>query len=105
PLALGLLAPATAPAIERTEERAPCAASDPLRRPFFGDLHVHTRYSLDASTQGTRTRPSEAYAFAKGAPLGLQPFSASGEPGRTGPAARTLALSPGPRHTPRCGER
>ena len=27
----------------RTEERVPCAHYDPLRTPFFGDLHVHTR--------------------------------------------------------------
>ncbi|HKA15982.1 MAG TPA: DUF3604 domain-containing protein [Myxococcota bacterium] len=104
PLALALLAPATAPAIERTEERAPCAASDPLRRPFFGDLHVHTRYSLDASTQGTRTRPSEAYAFAKGAPLGLQPFSASGEPGRTVQLARPLDFAAVTDHSELFGE-
>ena len=33
---------------QRTEERAPCDAFDALRQPFFGDLHVHTRYSADA---------------------------------------------------------
>jgi uncharacterized protein DUF3604 len=103
-LVLALLAPAVAPAIERTEERTPCDASDPLRRPFFGDLHVHTRYSLDASTQGTRSRPREAYAFARGESLGLQPFSASGEPGRTVKLERPLDFAAVTDHAELFGE-
>jgi len=59
-----------------------CKHSAALRQPFFGDLHVHTRHSLDASTQGTLTTPDEAYLFAKGAELGVQPWLADGQPGR-----------------------
>ena len=36
-----------------TEQREDCASFDPLRQPFFGDTHVHTAYSFDASTQDT----------------------------------------------------
>lgn len=36
---------------------------------FFGDLHVHTRYSLDAITFGTFSGPADAYRFAMGYPL------------------------------------
>ena len=63
-------------------EAGQCENFDPLRRPFFGDLHVHTRHSLDASTQGTRTSPRQAYAFARGESLGIQPFDRDGAPGR-----------------------
>ncbi|MBU6281331.1 DUF3604 domain-containing protein [bacterium] len=56
----------------RTETREPCAGFDLLRRPFFGDLHVHTRYSADASIYGTKTGPSDAYAYARGEEI---PFS------------------------------
>lgn len=67
-------------AFERTEEREPCADHDPLRRPFFGDTHVHTALSFDAAGQGTRATPRDAYRFAQGAPLGLQPYGPNGEP-------------------------
>ena len=43
-------------------------ASDrnPLRNAYFGDLHVHTRYSFDAFIFGTLATPDDAYRYAKG---------------------------------------
>jgi len=64
-----------------TDARAPlCLAHDPAMRPLFGDLHVHTRLSLDASLQGTRLGPADAYRFARGEEVGLQPYTSGGEP-------------------------
>lgn len=83
-------APIDEPPFLRTEQRARCDHFDPLRRPYFGDLHVHTAFSLDASTQGTRNRPADAYRFARGEQVGLQPFDASGKPRRTLRLARPL---------------
>ncbi len=64
----------------RSEEREACSAWEPLRRAWFGDLHVHTSFSFDAWAQGTRATPRDAYRFARGEPLGIQPFDASGAP-------------------------
>lgn len=61
---------------------APCAEVDPLRRPLFGDTHVHTSLSLDANLQGTRLSPGDAYAFARGESVGLPPY-AGDAPSRT----------------------
>ena len=41
-------------------------SANPLRNAYFGDLHVHTRYSLDAFAFGTRVDPDAAHEFAKG---------------------------------------
>jgi len=61
------------------EARQTCANHDPLRRALFGDLHVHSTYSLDASTQDTRNTPADAYRFARGQSLGIQPYDANDE--------------------------
>ena len=68
--------------VERSEERVDCANHDPLRRPFFGDTHVHTAYSFDASNQETRNTPRQAYRFAQGERMGIQPYDADGQPQR-----------------------
>ncbi len=57
-----------------------CRAWSAERVPLFGDLHVHTRLSLDANLQGTRLGPADAYRFAKGEEVGIQPHRADGTP-------------------------
>ncbi len=55
-----------------------CADRERLRRPFFGDTHVHTGLSFDAWGQGTLARPRDAYRFARGERIGIQPYDAAG---------------------------
>ena len=80
--------PSEAPPIEDSDpwvaETFPrCAATDPLRQPFFGDAHIHTKLSLDANLQGNRMTLDDAYAFAKGDQVGIQPYNENNEPMRT----------------------
>ena len=65
-------------AIERMDQREPCASRNPLRNPYFGDTHVHTAFSYDAWGQGTRNTPRDAYRFARGEAVGIQPFDENG---------------------------
>ena len=62
------------PAFVRTENREACVNNQPLRQPFFGELHLHTQYSTDAATLDTRNTPRDAYLFAKGLKVGVPPF-------------------------------
>ena len=46
---------------------APAApAANPLKNAYFGDLHLHTGYSMDAFAFGTRTTPEDSYRYAMG---------------------------------------
>jgi hypothetical protein len=45
-------------------------------RPFFGDTHLHTSYSMDAGAFGARLGPRDAYRFARGEQL----TASSGQP-------------------------
>ena len=42
------------------------ATENPLRNPYFGELHVHTAWSLDAFVVAALNGPDEAFRFAKG---------------------------------------
>lgn len=39
---------------------------NPDRNAYFGDLHVHTEYSIDAYSFGTIATPADAYRYARG---------------------------------------
>lgn len=60
------LAAGTAFAFQRTETREPCKNYDALRQPFFGETHLHTGLSFDASIRFVPTTPKDAYRFAQG---------------------------------------
>jgi uncharacterized protein DUF3604 len=47
-------------------------------RPFFGDTHLHTSFSLDAGAFGARLGPRDAYRFARGEEV----TSSSGQPAK-----------------------
>ena len=57
---------AAPPPWQRTESRQPCDGTDPLRQPFFGDLHIHTRYSADAYIFGNPRRTARRVRFRAG---------------------------------------
>ena len=63
-------------AIEETANKVNDVPPNPLKNPYFGDLHVHTRYSFDAYVFGVNATPYDAYRYAKGQmikhPLGYE---------------------------------
>ena len=50
-------------------DSAPTPGYNAERNVYFGDLHVHTRYSMDAYLLGTEVSPDESYRYAKGETL------------------------------------
>jgi hypothetical protein len=86
------ITPGTLP-FERTECRPTCANYNPLKQAFFGETHLHTAYSFDASTIDTRNLPPDAYTYAKGGLIGLPPWadtrSGTPTPGYMGPTEVT----------------
>jgi len=63
--------PAGAPADTSADPTAPAdlPAPNPENNAYFGDVHVHTGWSFDALTNGSKTTPTDAYAWAQGRPI------------------------------------
>jgi hypothetical protein len=80
--AAGSDSPQTERPYASTEQRQPCADYEPMRRAHFGDFHVHTAWSFDASSQDTRNTPADAYNFARGGRMGIQPYDDEERPTR-----------------------
>lgn len=59
------LAPA-AWALEKHTTAGGCGTTEP--KIFWGDLHTHTAFSMDAYVLNTQQTPEDAYVFAKGGP-------------------------------------
>jgi hypothetical protein len=84
---------------------AECPNFNPQRNPYFGDLHVHTTYSLDAyAVAGTRTTPSDSYFFAKGGTIGVAPIDGYGQPQRYATLERPIDFSAATDHSEFLGE-
>jgi hypothetical protein len=77
-LALTACGGSDASVAQRLPGKGNCESFDELRQPFFGETHVHTTLSLDANTQGTRLSPDDAYGFARGETIGIQPYDEDG---------------------------
>lgn len=65
----GALLPSGGSAVETRADAMPPAPSespDPLKNAYFGDLHVHTKISVDAYLQKAMLTMADAYNFASG---------------------------------------
>jgi hypothetical protein len=58
--------PAAAPSVAAAPAAIALPAPNPERNAYFGDVHVHTGWSFDAFTNGSKTTPTDAYAWAQG---------------------------------------
>ena len=74
---MALLTVISGPAFAAPPEQ--CDHYDPQKNVFWGDLHIHTSYSMDAYMFDTRLGPEDAYAFARGETRMLPPLDESGK--------------------------
>jgi Protein of unknown function (DUF3604) len=63
---------------KRPAAYSPYVGRDYPTRPYFGDTHLHTSFSMDAGAFGARVSPREAYRFARGEEI----TASSGQPVR-----------------------
>jgi hypothetical protein len=59
---------------------SPYAGRNYPTRPYFGDQHLHTGFSMDAGAFGARLTPEDAYRFARGEQI----TSSTGQPVKLG---------------------
>lgn len=62
----GTLDQSSAERIAKKPGYSPYAGRNFPTRPFFGDTHLHTGFSMDAGAFGARLTPKDAYRFARG---------------------------------------
>lgn len=64
--------PGPAPGVSREAAvRGRCLDHHPERRALFGDVHIHSAWSMDGWTIDVRATPDDAYRFARGGSLTL----------------------------------
>jgi hypothetical protein len=73
-----------------TEQRQACAHRDPLRQAWFGELHVHSKLSMDAVLFEVRGTPDDVYRYARGGAIDLPPYDENGRATRRSQLARSL---------------
>ena len=75
---VGTLDRETAEKVQPRQPYSPPAGRNFPTRPFFGDTHLHTSFSMDAGAFGARLGPRDAYRFAKGEEV----MASSGQPAK-----------------------
>ena len=84
-------APAPAPAPpSATRPAALCEDVTRVRQAFFGELHLHSAYSMDAWLFDTRADADAAYRFARGEAILLPPLDGAGNGTRPAQLERPL---------------
>jgi Protein of unknown function (DUF3604) len=63
---------------KRPPAYSPYVGRDYPTRPYFGDTHLHTSFSMDAGAFGARVGPRDAYRFARGEEV----TASSGQPAK-----------------------
>ncbi|MFK8019839.1 MAG: DUF3604 domain-containing protein [Pseudomonadales bacterium] len=97
--------PSAAPAIAKPSLARPnCDNNNVLGNAYFGDLHIHTAYSMDARSRDMLGTPSDAYRFAQGFQSGLGPFDANGNATRPRQLDRPLDFAAVTDHAEWIGE-
>ncbi|MEE3331987.1 MAG: DUF3604 domain-containing protein [Myxococcota bacterium] len=86
------------------EDREACAVRDPLRKAYWGELHVHSGDSMDAYMQGIRGTPDDIYRFARGESILTTPTGPDGQPSRALQLERPLDFAALTDHASYLGE-